>query len=642
MKRFLWAGGSGGGAGRLVVPIGLIVASLGEALTLLPDPENRVSFARHGGDWTQGNCGSRNLQSPITLNELYVPATGDFSYFYRDFTDSFNFYNDGRTLWADLAGKNVGFVSLPFAAAPRYDLYRIDVHSPSEHTLRGEHAALEIQLVHQPASGPPGKQLVTVSLLFNCSNPPHLERMRKLYPGFLQTRTQLETKREAIANYEPSSAMSGFNPDLQAFVRDTPPVFQDFRAVQVPKSEPLRLGRWLEGATFATYRGSQTLPPCKENMVWLVRRDPIQASDEQVSALFLRLFETSDGFGTYRTVMPVNQRPIMYWTAKAEVPIKPVRPARGMPSSKELRVMSEDAITIAKAASDYARDMNARLAQAAVAQQEDWSASTGPTAPPLVMGAAPVAVTPPPPPGGPEGDIWAARQIGEFVKRAVNEAVAHDLKEIVPAATNLATGYVRRALLKAAGYPTTMTTTTPPPPPPPGATPPGLSVAGGPFSMPIIFTMMVLNVDYAMLVANPATLAAFVLAVKSAVLAQLGSGLSLGDLTLTLSPGSVIVTVAVKVPFGTDSTLLMTKIAQSAGSIASSVSAAFIANSAVVAVSPGGPPKVGHVSAPTQTASIGGSAPSPGPMAMQPWAPGPAAAAHVARAPAPVAAGSRR
>jgi len=652
------------------------------ALALIPDPLNRVSFARHGGDWTQGSCGSRNLQSPITINELYVPATGDFSFWYRDFKDeSFNFFNDGRSLFADFAGKNVGFVSLPHAMAPRYDLYQIHVHSPSEHTLRGEHLPLELQLVHRPTAGFPGKQLVTVSLLFNCSMSP-MVGLKQTFPGLLQTKSKLRAGRKAsrrrdeggsatLAQEERSSSASAsgfaggfkqparympdFNPQLQTFVRNSPPIFMDSTTEKVPKAEPFQIGDLFANGTFAMYRGSQTLPPCEENTVWLVRREPIMASNEQVNALFYRLYSTTDGHGNFRTVMPTNQRPVEFWTATKRTFTKPATPPPGQPSAQDLNVWSQDAITISKAASDYARDINARLSQAAVAQHQSFDVV--PVLPP-VLGAGPTGIpwaglaTEPPP--GPEGDIWAAKQIGNFVKQAVNEAVAHDLHEVVPAATNLASGYIRKALLKAGGWPTTTTTTLPPPTLPPmsgvpgpvgsGTAPAGL--AGSGTVTPVTFTVLILNVDYAMLTANAATKALFISAASSSIVSVVGNGINTKHLELTLSPGSVVVTVVINVPSSLDSMAVQNKVASSASVLAATITRALTALPSVMAVSPGGAPAVGDIGPPMMSQPIpvlnpdpnllGGGAPSPfAPPAPAPvGAPSPWDAASPAPAPA--------
>jgi len=605
------------------------------ALALIPDPLNRVSFARHGGDWTQGNCASRNLQSPIVINELYLPASGDFSFWYRDFKDeSFQFYNDGRSLFADFAGKNVGFVSLPHAMAPRYDLYQIHVHSPSEHTLRGEHLPLELQLVHRPTAGFPGKQLVTVSLLFNCSMSP-MVGLKQTFPGLLQTKRKLRAGRKVsrrrdaggsatLAQEERSSSasasgsaggfkqpawyMPNFNPQLQTFVRNSPPIFMDATTEKVPKAEPFQIGDLYAHGTFAMYRGSQTLPPCDENTVWLVRREPIMASNEQVDALFYRLYNTTDGHGNFRTVMPTNQRPVEFWTATKRTFTEPATPPPGQPSAQDLNVWSQDAITISKAASDYARDINARLSQAAVAQHQSFDVV--PVLPPVMgagspgMPAAAVAAEPPP---GPEGDIWAAKQIGNFVKQAVNEAVAHDLHEVIPAATNLATGYIRKALLKAGGWPTT--TTLPPTLPPmsgvPGPVGSGIAPAGlAGFVTPVTFTVLILNVNYAMLMANAATKALFISAASSSIVSVVGNGINTKHLQLTLSPGSVIVTVVITVPSSLDSMAVQNKVASSASVLAATITRALTALPSVMAVSLGGAPAVGDIGPPMMSKPI--------------------------------------
>jgi hypothetical protein len=71
----------------------------------LPPPGKRVGFSKHGGDWVQGKCASRNKQSPIDLNEIFKPPSADFHYMYSEVTgEQIEVNNDGRMLSATLVG----------------------------------------------------------------------------------------------------------------------------------------------------------------------------------------------------------------------------------------------------------------------------------------------------------------------------------------------------------------------------------------------------------------------------------------------------------------------------------------------------------------------------------------------------------
>jgi len=560
---------------------------------ILPPPNLRVSFDQHGGDWTQGNCGSRNLQSPININELYVPPAGEFEYAYRIVrNESFRLYNDGRAIYADVAGLDFGGISIPHATAPWYELKRIDIHSPAEHTFRGQRLPLELQLVHAPKAGFSGEQLVTISVLFNTTR----ELPRNVtWPSFLQ-----QERSDGRGPYKrPREFAKDFNPNLQPFVRREPPIFDTSKDAWVGARRPFYIERFLEGGTFATYRGSETLPPCDERVLWLVRREPITASYAQIRALWNELNETSLGSGNYRTLMPRNQRPLEFWRPKKR------QPPMSKPPPLPVASYSRDAITIAKAASDYARELDLRLSKAAAAQAKAFQA-TPTTAAPQPAHGSPAADLHPPPSNttSPHDEVWAAKQIAGMVNRAVKEAVAEDLKEVVPAATNLAIGYLRRHLLKKAGFPlptttttqrpTTPTTTPIPAPAPAPALGPRPSVAGD----EVVFSFTVLNADYASLSANSTAMLSFENSVKQAIVDSVhGITLTPADLALAFSPGSVVVDVTVSVPSALTWTAVNSSIVPA--EIATSVTTALAADPAVLAVCVGGEPQVAGVSSPT-------------------------------------------
>jgi len=342
------------------------------AESVLPPWPLRADFSFHGSDWTQGNCGSRRLQSPINLHAIYKPIDAEFTYSYPGLPKhDVKIINDGRVISMDVRGMDLGGLALPGGNAPWYNLTRIDIHTESEHTIRGEHAPLELQLVHEasPHLAPLAAQIVTVSVLVHCALPPQPVEQ---WPGFIQqhSRSHAHSANDftiqsqgavsspspaAVAASSPNSgflapapmqatttpymnprstlvpgvtslipfatglptttfAPPGFDPfflpALQVFVQQPPPVFND-EVIIISESVPaMELGKLLEGATFFSYSGSETLPPCSENVQWLVLREPIMASNVQVHALFQQLYAISQGRGNYRTIMPQNERDV--------------------------------------------------------------------------------------------------------------------------------------------------------------------------------------------------------------------------------------------------------------------------------------------------------------------------------------------
>jgi len=432
---------------------GYASVAVGATERQVPEPTMRVSFSKHGSDWSQGKCSSRQLQSPVNLNELYKPVVGEFLFFYNNITSqSVTVKNDGRTLSVNTLGQGFGGVSLPGGKYPWYSLKRIDFKAQSEHTFRGQHAPLEIQLVHQSIDdATPESELVTVSILIECDHEPKAE---PIWPGFLQRHQQGRAHRWPAAELDgatlaqssdgsglglggtvsadgtytpPSEKEANFNPTLQKFVQNQPPVFTDEVNVPVSPTDPLRLGPLLAGGSFFMYSGSQTLPPCEERVIWLIRRERIKASDSQVRALFNRIYKTSKGLGNYRTIMPLNQRLVQVWSATEQEP-------RESPSKEVAR----NAIKIAAAAHKYAAGIDNRWKNAPKAYKRS----------PSKAGAPPAANVPPS-----LDEKWASEQMAKEVKEAITDAVEENVQHILPAAVSLSKSFLRQELLRAAGFP---------------------------------------------------------------------------------------------------------------------------------------------------------------------------------------------
>merc|ERR1719313_195388 len=254
---------------------------------------------------------------------------------------------------------------------------------------------------------------------------------------------------EAPAVYVPPSPMSqDYNPLLQFLVAQEPPDLDSTTLTGLAPTSPMRLGELLSGGTYFYYSGSQTLPPCAERDLWLVKREVLRASREQVEALFSTLHVMSSGAGNYRTGMPVNQRAVQVMNGKEGVPrvlLPTTAPTASAPTGKEQKYidMAKDAITIAKAASDYAKDM-------------DWRIQAGSTAHLKAM-EVPDATTPAPTtsvfiPKPPEDQIWATNIMSEVVKAGIKKALNENIKELIPATASLATSYLRQRILKKAGF----------------------------------------------------------------------------------------------------------------------------------------------------------------------------------------------
>ena len=141
-----------------------------------------------------------------------------------------------------------------------YSLKQFHFHTPSEHTLDGEHAPMEMHMVHQSEDG----SLAVVGILFREGDKPN-ENFDKI-----------------IANLPASKGESKHIADVK-----------------------LELKVHLPNDNYAYhYVGSLTTPPCSEGVQWLVLRDPVLLTKEQISAFSSRIGPNN------RPTQAVNERTV--------------------------------------------------------------------------------------------------------------------------------------------------------------------------------------------------------------------------------------------------------------------------------------------------------------------------------------------
>ena len=201
-------------------------------------PEN---WGKINPAWSQ--CGAGKRQSPIDIRDgmkLNLDEI-DFNYRYSDYTE----VDNGKTVQV-----NVGRGNFMTIGNQSYELVQFHFHRPSEEKINGKGTEMVIHLEHR---GPGGKLAIVAVLL---------ERGKA-------------------------------NDAIQTVWNNIPLE----KNQQVASSEPLDPLELLpERREYYTYMGSQTTPPCTENVLWLVMKQPMTASPAQM-ALFSRLY-------------PLNARPV--------------------------------------------------------------------------------------------------------------------------------------------------------------------------------------------------------------------------------------------------------------------------------------------------------------------------------------------
>jgi carbonic anhydrase len=191
--------------------------------------------------WAQ--CATGNRQSPIDLRDGMKVDLEQIAFDYKP--SAFNVTDNGHTIQVSVSGGN--YISLQNRT---FELIQFHFHRPSEERINGKGFEMVVHMVHKDADG----KLAVVAVL--------LERGKA--QNMIQT----------VWNNLPLEKNDTVVPSIVLDPAEVLPVRRDY----------------------FTYMGSLTTPPCSEGVLWLVMKEPVQASPAQM-ALFARLY-------------PLNARPI--------------------------------------------------------------------------------------------------------------------------------------------------------------------------------------------------------------------------------------------------------------------------------------------------------------------------------------------
>jgi carbonic anhydrase len=197
-------------------------------------------------------CSRGRNQSPIDLVGQVETELPELTFEYRQ-PFKVDEVNTGHAIQENVIPGN--FVSW---LEKRFELRQFHFHSPSEHTVDGGHYAMEVHLVHQNEAG----EYLVVGLLFEEGE--HNDMMDQL-PSFRAERGE-----------EPIDSTFDYN----EFVTRRQHYFY--------------------------YNGSLTTPPCTEGVRWVVMREPITASGQQIQHYHDLL-----GFDNNRPIQPRNARVVL-------------------------------------------------------------------------------------------------------------------------------------------------------------------------------------------------------------------------------------------------------------------------------------------------------------------------------------------
>jgi len=209
---------------------------------------------QHWGQLTEAFdiCSKGKNQSPI---DLVADTSGDLPALVLEYTTPGKLaeVNTGHAIQ-----ENVNPGNYLVIRGKRFELKQFHFHGPSEHTVNGNHYPMELHLVHQNATD----EYAVVGLLFEEGAPNE----------FLNELPSFRTKRG-----------------------------------EAPYSQPIDYNDLIPDRTdYFLYNGSLTTPPCTEGVYWIVLKQPIIASREQIQH-----YRDLLGFDNNRPIQPQNARVVL-------------------------------------------------------------------------------------------------------------------------------------------------------------------------------------------------------------------------------------------------------------------------------------------------------------------------------------------
>jgi carbonic anhydrase len=200
-----------------------------------------ANWSRINSDWAKCSTGSR--QSPIDIRDGMKVDLEQIAFDYRP--SGFNVTDNGHTVQVTVGPGN--YLSV---AGRTFELQQFHFHRPAEERVNGKGFEMVVHLVHKDPEG----RLAVLALLLERGKP--------------------QPTIQTVWNNLPLEKGDTATPTIVLDPNDMLPQRRDYY----------------------TFMGSLTTPPCTEGVLWLVMKEPVQASPAQL-ALFSRLY-------------PFNARPI--------------------------------------------------------------------------------------------------------------------------------------------------------------------------------------------------------------------------------------------------------------------------------------------------------------------------------------------
>lgn len=189
---------------------------------------------QHWGELDEAykTCQSGMNQSPINIDSTAIAHLSPLQTHYVD--GPVTLTNNGHTIQAGEQANTRDTLTLD---KQTWTLQQFHFHAPSENTVHGKRYAMEMHLVHKNASG----ELTVVAVMFDKGTAnPELEKLWRVMPQ--QAEQNVSIKQDLNLNK------------------------------LLPKNK-----------TYWRFSGSLTTPPCSEGVTWIVLKQPLTVSAEQLA-----------------------------------------------------------------------------------------------------------------------------------------------------------------------------------------------------------------------------------------------------------------------------------------------------------------------------------------------------------------------
>ncbi|XP_006899537.1 PREDICTED: carbonic anhydrase 4 [Elephantulus edwardii] len=253
------------------------------------DIQAKESSCLEPDKWS-GSCQGNN-QSPINIvtSKAHVNhSLGSFSFFGYDKKHSWSVQNNGHTVMVNLEN-NISIAG--GGLATRYWAKQLHLHwsqqldKGSEHSLDGEHFAMEMHIVHEKE-------------------------------GISRNKKEAKNSKDDIAVLAFLVEAGSKNDGFQALVEVLDDIPKPHMSTTMKKNITLLdlLPKEEKLKHYFRYLGSLTTPDCSETVVWTVFEEPIQLQEEQIQAFSQKLFfneeKTLNMMDNVRPLQRRGQRPV--------------------------------------------------------------------------------------------------------------------------------------------------------------------------------------------------------------------------------------------------------------------------------------------------------------------------------------------